>query len=246
MTRSIAINVGANTNLPGVRGPIHPDGTFEYVPIPEREATREPVPTYADLALDADLPPDVLSKPVHLDPEFEEYPHCRGYTYGDEHPVKAGPLSKLDHGDYLLFYATLSLRGDDASPRAWIAPTWGAYLVGEFRVELAVTGDDYEALDERDRARFSNNAHVKRDPFDAGVLVLGDDSSRLYDRAIPLSTPDSGATANGLVTELSNDSGNGPWWRRRLWFEERETETLRTVVETRDFEPWLTANTADD
>ncbi|MEF8856839.1 MAG: hypothetical protein V5A16_05395, partial [Haloplanus sp.] len=44
MSRAVAINVGANTTLPGFRGPVRPDGRFAYVPIPEREPTADPVP----------------------------------------------------------------------------------------------------------------------------------------------------------------------------------------------------------
>jgi hypothetical protein len=231
MPRSIAINVGANTNLPGFRGPIRPDGRFEYVPIPEREPTRQPVPTYADLGLGVDVPDDVADRPVHLDPEFAGYPECEAYTYGDEHGLKAGPLSELEPGDYLLFYATLSLHGDPDRAVEWISPGWGAYLVGEFRVDRAVTGEDYRNLPDAERAAFDNNAHVKRDPFDAKVLVSGGPESRLYDRAVPLSDPAAGATAGRLVTDLSNDSGRGPWWRRRLWYDEEATAELRTIVE---------------
>nr|WP_199174724.1 hypothetical protein [Halegenticoccus soli] len=228
--RSIAINVAANTNLPGFRGPIGPSGRFEYVPIPERAATRGAVPTYADLDLRIEIPDGVADVPVHLDPEFATYPSCERYTYGDEHGVKAGPLSELKPDDSLFFYATLSYSGHPDERAEWIAPDWGAYLIGEFRVETAVTGREYERLPAAERARFSNNAHVKRDPFDAKVLVAGGDGSRLYDRAVPLSSREVGAEANRLVTELSNDSGRGPWWRRRLWFDENATVELRRIV----------------
>jgi len=63
------------------------------------------------------------------------------------------------------------------------------------------------------------------------VLVVGDSDSQLFDRAVPLSSADGGSTANRLVTELSNDSGKGPWWRRRLWFDADATETLRKIVD---------------
>ena len=232
MPKSIAINVAANTNAPGFRGPIYPDGRFEYVPIPEKGSTRRPVPTYADLELGFDLPADAVDTPVHLDPEFAGYPECETHTYGDEHGVKAGPLSSLDPGDYLLFYATLSPHGDPDGAAEWIAPTWGAYLIGEFRVERVVTGEEYRELPAADRAGFDNNAHVKRDPFDAKVLVAGEPESRLYERAVPLSAPESGATAGPLVTDLSNDSGRGPWWRRRFWYDEEETEKLRETIES--------------
>ena len=249
--RAIAINVAANTNMPGFRGPIYPDGTFEYVPIPEREPTGETVPTYADLDLRLPIPPDVADMPVHLDPQFAGYADCERYTYGDEHGVKAGPLSDLAPGDYLFFYATLSTHdwpdtaetrdgespedvasADTDSPGVdWIAPDWGAYLIGHFRVRRALTGAQYRDLPADEQGVFASNAHVRRADFDAKVLVEGDDDSRLYDHAVPLSAPDAGATANRLVTDLSNDSGKGPWWRRRFWY---DADATRKILDLSD------------
>ena len=45
MARAVALNVGANTNEPGFRGPIRADGRFTFVPIPESQPTVEPPPT---------------------------------------------------------------------------------------------------------------------------------------------------------------------------------------------------------
>jgi hypothetical protein len=239
--RAVAINVGANTQLPGVRGPVYPDGQFAYVPIPEREPTDEPVPTYGDIDLPVDLPPD---RRVHLDPEFAGVHGRTAHTYGDEHGVKAGPLSRLDPGDFLCFYATLSFRAGsaddpategedhtDAAERApFVLPDWGAYLIGEFRVARAVTGEEFRALSAAERERFASNAHLQRAECDAKVLVRGDDRSRLYDRAVPLSGP-TGSEANWLVTDLSDDSGKGPWWRRVLRFDPDATAELRRVVD---------------
>ena len=226
MPRAVAVNVGANTNAPGVRGPIHPDGSFEFVPIPEDAPTAEPVPTYADLALDVDLPDGTADRPVHLDPEFAEYPECERYTYGDPHGVKARPLLDLTEGDYALFYATLRTRGDPE--RDWIAPEWGAYLVGQFRLARdPVAGEAYPDLADAERARFRNNAHRKRETFDAAVLLAGDPSeSGLYDTAVPLSSPERGVDADRIVTELSSDSGKGPWWRRPMGFDAEATAAL--------------------
>jgi hypothetical protein len=223
--RAVVINVAANTQLPGVRGPVFPDGRFEYVPIPEREPTRPDadVPTYGDLGLETELPAELLDRRVHLDPEFPEA-GGRRYTYGDEHGVKAGPLSELVAGDWLLFYATLSTRGE---PAAWQPPEWGAYLIGRFRVARVLTGEEYRAAGPDERAPFRTNAHVKRETFDARVLVLGDPvESALFERALALSGPTAGATANRLVTALSADSGKGPWWRRPLRFDPEATTTL--------------------
>jgi hypothetical protein len=250
--RAIAINVGVNTRLPGFRAPVRPDGSFEYVPIPEREPTlpaadlERPVPTYADLDCPLSLPDDLADRRVHVDPALPDHAAYDGpeYTYGDEHAIKAGPLSALEPADHLLFYATLDSAAGVDSPSlggspppagvrpAWMAPDWGAYLVATFRVVRAVTGERYHDLESDERRRFRDNAHLKREAFDARVLVLGDpDDSRLLDAAVPLSTPSAGSEANWLVTDLSNDSGGGPWWRRPLRFGPDATERLLATVE---------------
>ncbi len=228
--RAVAVNVGANTNEPGFRAPVDAEGRFEFVPIPESEPTRVPVPTYADLDLSMEIPASVLDTPVHVDPEFAELPTCERYTYGDPFGVKARPLLELQAGDYALFYATLETASAD--PPAWQPPRWGAYLVGGFRLAAdPLVGEDYRELDEEERKPFANNAHVKRETFDARVLLHGDpEASELYDRAVPLSAPTGGTDANRLVTELSADSGAGPWWRRPLRFDERATAELRSVI----------------
>jgi hypothetical protein len=232
MPRAVAINVGANTNAPGVRGPVDPNGSFEFVPIPEEAAISESasVPTYADLKLDTALPESAADSPVHLDPEFGEYPGCERYTYGDPYGVKARPLLELEAGDYVFFYATLTTRG--SPEREWIAPDWGAYLVGHFCLARdPVPGDAYPDLPESERTAFANNAHVKREEFDAAVLLEGDDAeSGLYETAVPLSSPERGSAANRVVTELSSDSGKGPWWRRPMKFGKRETDEVLELV----------------
>jgi hypothetical protein len=226
--RAIAINIGANTNEPGFRGPLFSDGSFEYIPIPEAKPTDEPVPTYADLELDTDVS-GVADRPVHFDPEFPEVGGER-YTYGDEHGVKAGPLSSLSAGDYLFFYATLSTAADTPT---WAPPTWGAHVIGHFRLARdPLTGDGYRELAADERAVFDSNAHVKRADFDARVLLLGDgEDSRLYDTVVPLSAPSGGTDANWLVTERSSDSGKGPWWRRPMRFDDAATTTLLDLVD---------------
>lgn len=235
MTRTLAINVGANTSLPGFRGPIYPDGRFEYVPIPERKPTVGGVPTYADLPSAPVVPEAYHDRRVHLDPEFRGFHESTEFTYGDEHGVKAGPISQLSSGDRLLFYATLEPAGDGHGDYpGWIAPNWGAYLIGAFVLGWdPVDGDEYRSLPATRRRRFATNAHVKRATFDAKVLVYGDpEESRLLDRAIPLSSPDAGADPNWIVTDLSDDSGDGPWWRRPLRFDADATGRLIEILET--------------
>ena len=264
--RALAVNVAANTNEPGFRGPVYPDGSFAYVPIPEAAATLprdqfpvdEPVPTYADLDLPFEVPDDLRGTPVHADPEFPGVYGRERATYGDPHGVKAGRIAALEPGDRLLFYATLTLRphgwagpgderpgdaGVDERDGAWLrergvavdddlAPDWGAYLFAGMRVERVLSvGDGDEGGEAVDRAAAAaaapTNAHLKRDPFDARVVAVGDpDASGLFDRVVPLSAPEAGAEANALVTDLSSDSGKGPWWRRPMAFDEAATRRL--------------------
>ena len=225
--RAVAVNVGANTNEPGFRGPVHPDGRFRFVPIPESRPVREDatVPTYGDLGLDVEGVSGVADRPVHLDPEFAGYGPAEAYTYGDPYGVKARPILDLDAGDHLLFYATLDLRGEGPAP--WITPGWGAYLIGRF--ELArkpLSGETFEALGPAKRAAFAGNAHCRRETFDAAVIVEGDPgASGLLSRAVPLSGAE-GVEPNRLVTEWSADSGRGPWWRRPLRFDAEATADL--------------------
>lgn len=234
--QGLAINVGANTNEPGFRAPVDADGQFDFVPIPESEPTREDahVPTYAELDAELDLDVDVSAvadTPVHLDPEFDGYPYCEGYTYGDPYGAKAGPISELKAGDFLFFYATLDTGNERPD---WQPSDWGAFLVGHFRLARDPLGpDEYHAAGEPTRAAFANNAHVKRQPFDARVLVQGDVwGSELYDAAVPLSSRADGSEANRLVTDLSADSGKGPWWRRPLRFDHEATGELLDIHDT--------------
>ena len=229
MARSVAINVGANTNAPGVRGPIYPDGSFEFVPIPESEPVREPVPTYDDIQVSIEIPNDRVEMPVHFDPEFAELDPGERYTYGDPYGVKARPLLDLEEGDLVAFYATLDFHGEDAPDG--ICPDWGAYIIGRFRLARdPIAGEAYETLPAETRALFRNNAHVKRETFDARVLLHGNpDDSGLLETAIPLSNA-SGTEPNRLVAGVSSDSGKGPWWRRPLRFDESGTEVLEGVI----------------
>jgi hypothetical protein len=229
--RAVAVNVGANTNSPGFRGPVFPDGSGEFVPIPETEPAD--APTYGDLTprIRTEIPADLRDTPVHLDPEFAEYPCCERYTYGDPHGVKARPLLELSAGDLALFYATLDARGEGHPD--WVCEEWGAYVVGAFRLATdPVPGEAFDDLPAAERQAFGTNAHVRRERMDAAVLLRGGPgASGLLDPVLPLSGER--GTDPGAPVEYSEDSGKGPWWRRPLRFDRAATERLRERIEHR-------------
>lgn len=224
--KSVAINVGANTGTPGGRGPIYSDGSFEYVPIGESDETvREPA--YRDLNLGKERPKNERDTVAHFDPEFPEYEFGEKYTYGDRHAPKTTRIAELEEGDVLFFYATLDYVGDDSSSLEWVNEDWGAYIIGHFTLEYdAISMEEYQSLPTDVKEQFATNAHVRRDEFDAEYLVLGNPAeSRLYETPVPLSG-ETGVTANEFVTSHSEDSGEGPWYRRPLKFDQEGTRTV--------------------
>lgn len=227
--KSLAINVAANDNDPGNRGPIFADGSFRYVPIEESVSDEVSEPTFEQLGLAEYVPDDMEQAVAHFDPEFPEYNYGQAYTYGDRHGTKVSRINDLNAGDVLFFYGTFDYWGAGPSDHDWIAEDWAAYIFGHFTLaEDPISGDEYRQMTADSQAQFANNAHVRREPFDAKVLVLGDDElSQLYNRAIPLGN---GTDANRIVTELSSDSGKGPWFRRPMNFDEDATAELLDTV----------------
>jgi len=226
--KSVAINIGANSNTPGGRGPIYSDGSFAYVPIAESDETVHQ-PTYQELSLEDIRPESEHDTVAHFDPEFPELDFSDHYTYGDRHPPKTTRIAELEEGDVLFFYATLDYVGNETPSYDWINQGWGAYIIGHFTLEYdPISGEEYYSLPKDVKSQFDSNAHVRRDEFDAEYLVLGNpDESRLYKTPVPLSG-ESGVDANAFVTEYSQDSGGGPWYRRPLKF---DREGTRAVLE---------------
>jgi len=166
----VLVNVGSSGSNPNGRGRIFKDFTFEYLPIPESEKTREKVPTYQELGFSHVRFPDF---PAHLDPEFTTF------TYGH---VKRGfgdlrCLLQLKKSDVLFFYATLQM-----------GKGWSTNIIGYFR-SLQVYDcrklSTKEILELRFKG-FTNNAHLKRVDPSVDLLIKGGRSSKLLGRAFSL------------------------------------------------------------
>ncbi|MGH7000725.1 MAG: hypothetical protein ACREEA_04405 [Stellaceae bacterium] len=178
--KALLLRVGVDRGTGGVLGPIFPDGSFEYVPIPEKCPTNATY-TYADLktrdggSLGRLLPIALAHRHPHLDPDF------RTMTYGDAAPRKRAQLNRLMPGDLLVFYAGLSPEPAVDAPRL--------FAIGYLRVKRVYRLSARDIRGDRVLRRpFGETAHFKRrNPDRELALVEGTRSeSRVFTHALPL------------------------------------------------------------
>jgi hypothetical protein len=182
----VLLRVGVDTCAGGIHGPLFRDGSFEFIPIPDRfRGTGVDERTYGNSrgrlghALVDYFPESrrvrIGNESIHVDPEFATF------TYGDPTPPKAS-LSRLTEGSLLVFYAGLKGFDFECPP--------ALYIVGYFEVARSGRAGSYHdaELDEI----FRNNFHVMHtevlnDQRDRLVLVKGTANSRLLTKAVRLS-----------------------------------------------------------
>ncbi|MGD0898275.1 MAG: hypothetical protein ABR915_10605 [Thermoguttaceae bacterium] len=179
----VLLRIGIDTGSGGIHGPLFADGTFEYVPIPDKKAVDEraygnTLGRHGRKLIDyfpAGTRDRMADQPMHVDPEFHTF------TYGDPTAPKAG-LRRLEPGDLLVFYCGLHGWGFTSDP--------ALYLIGFFEVERAGRATDFTKA-ELNRL-FSNNFHichprVFRRQEESLVLVKGTANSRLLGKAVQIS-----------------------------------------------------------
>ncbi|MFC6717968.1 hypothetical protein ACFQGT_10050 [Natrialbaceae archaeon GCM10025810] len=168
----VLAGVGADSTNLGALGPLYDDGTFEYVPIPEKTRRTRETETLGSWELRnggaaAELTTRITPQPVHdgtrtiageelaawplhHDPNFE------ALTYG-EHRTSGyvSRLRALEPGDVVGFYAGLHRPGRDRAHR---------YLIGYVTVEEVAVIDPETPTAEREAIleRHADNAHAKR------------------------------------------------------------------------------------
>ncbi|HEV2475127.1 MAG TPA: hypothetical protein VGX22_01215 [Candidatus Dormibacteraeota bacterium] len=151
-------NVGVNASHP-VSSPLHADGTFELLPIPEPLPWRPPmIRGWRDRA-------------VHLDPDFTTTPA----TYGDNcrRAGRAYSLRRAQPGDLIVFLARL------------VNHRPGFYLVGGLEIEDVLP----DIAADPGKGWWDGNAHVRRSratgTWDSFWVFQGSRKSKLFDRAVP-------------------------------------------------------------
>lgn len=182
MNKALLLRVGIDKGCGGTLGPIFPDGTFEYVPIPEntpyvsqRSLYFRNLPARHGGTLAQYVPPRYREMAAHYDPEFETF------TYGDPTRNKRGQLLRLEYGDLLVFYAGLRPEGFREANRL--------YIIGYFTVESVASIEVNAPWPPSNFRHLQGNAHLRRDRLDSGLVVVCGNAqkSRLLERAIAIS-----------------------------------------------------------
>ena len=204
--RTYLINVGANASH-RFAGPIFPDDTFEFLPIPEdRDLPAGHGVRYHNLRSFYDPGQDLLryvpqrlwDRTAHADPEWDTF------TYGDNCATspRAAALKRVVPGDRLLFLVRLQ-SWDQNGPTS----VYGFYLVGFIHVDGMLRnvtdrpGD--AALD-----RYAPNSHVRRGLSGPGLwngfcAFSGSSQSRRLSRAAPLD--------RSLADRVLTSADGSPW-----------------------------------
>jgi hypothetical protein len=175
----VLLRVGIDTGTGGINGPLFPDGSFDYVPIPDGHDLDSR--TYGNSTgrhgrkLIEYFPKSfrgrMADQSIHFDPEFATF------TYGDPTQPKAG-LRRLQPGDMLVFYCGLAGWG-------WASDA-ALYIMAYFEVEKAGLAKDFSIRELKDLC--AENFHVRhrrvfREQRERLVLVKGNRNSRLLTKA---------------------------------------------------------------
>ena len=230
--KALLLRVGIDKGSGGTLGPIFDDGSFEFVPIPERFPVTG-APTYNDRIgrhgkrLASYVPPAIKNAPMHEDPEFITN------TYGDA-TTKRYYLLRLVKGDLLAFYAGLRPFNADRDSEA-------LYIIGYFSVKRVSYFNSLSNQERHECQRaYRNNAHLKRQSTtDDLVIVAGERNSRLLNTALLISEKKpnrSGRLTDALSSEMETLLGISGFIQRsippRFVLEQRGVANLVTLLES--------------
>jgi len=181
VSRILLLRVGMDLGFGGL-GPLFPDGTFEYVPIPddpgcvsERSLYFPDIPARSGGSVARFVPRRHSDSPAHYDPEFDTF------TYGDPTRNKRAQVLRLTQGDMLVFYAGLRPPEESHGSRLFIIGYFTIVQVHAIKTLRPWPPPEYMPL--------WGNAHLRRDRGDEDLVVAQGDPamSRLLARAVPLS-----------------------------------------------------------
>lgn len=204
--RILFLRVGIDTGCGLALGPLFADGTFEYVPIPERAedvgsrgVRFHDLPARSGGSVARFVPARIRDGYAHHDPEFETY------TYGDPGGNKRSQLLRLGEGDLLVFYAGLT-------PTDFVGAD-ALYVIGYFSVSAVHSIPEGPPWPPEGFRHLAGNAHLRRVRPDPGLVIVEGDRthSRLLTQAAPLSDQ-----ARNVLPELEHVLGFGGSVKRAI------------------------------
>jgi hypothetical protein len=178
--KAMLLRVGIDKGTDGALAPIFSNGSFEYIPLSEKNSKtiekRTFETTHGDngIPFSKYLPEKIKNRKLHFDPEFETF------TYGDQ-TSKRNYLLKLEKNDYLVFYAGLTPYENKVYEEA-------LYIIGYLEVEEVI---NFGKLNPNEQLKcitlYKNNSHIKFEGYEKLVIVKGNKTSKLLDKAVLLS-----------------------------------------------------------
>ena len=198
--RILLLRVGMDLGFGGL-GPLFPDGTFEYVPIPddpdrvsERSLFFLDIPARSGGSVARFVPRRHRESSAHYDPEFDTF------TYGDPTRNKRAQLLRLVKGDMLVFYA--GLRPPEETQGSKL------YIIGYLTILHAHAITTLSPWPPPEHRQLWGNAHLRGDKGDNDLVVVQGypATSRLLVRAVPLSDEQQNILPD--MTELLGLSGS--------------------------------------
>ena len=156
--KGLLVRVGIDATAGIWNGPVnHITGHFVYVPIPEEYTIHKGYERPYNIVvpflsrMNVVLPTHLQDRLMHLDPDFEKL------TYGDNHP-RSLPIKKLQHSDFIVFYAGLrSIK----EPRSLYYAIIGIYFI-----------DEIVSTDSIPEGRWDENAHTRRNHIQNSETVV--------------------------------------------------------------------------
>jgi Nucleotide modification associated domain 3 len=179
--KALLLRVGIDKGTDGALAPIFSNGTFEYIPLSEKNQNTQETKTFNNtkgvngVYFSHYLPKKIENRKLHFDPEFETF------TYGDQ-TAKRNYLLKLNKNDLIVFYSGLTPHENQIYEE-------GLYIIGYFTVENVI---DFNTLSGDETIYQSkilkNNAHIKSNSLENLVIIKGQNkSSKLIEKAILIS-----------------------------------------------------------
>ena len=225
----VAVDTSSKGATGGINGPVFPDESFEFIPIPENPNNTTETRTYSTLKannvkhgsfISDFVPSDIQDYLVHFDPDFENF------TYADPSDMKkskrGGMLKKLSRGDYIFFVASLVpfkksayANNDRKEICKYQKGKMAKYIIGYFEIknilQFEKTRNELKPLadtkiPQRILEQIRHNSHSKRN-CDAFIVAVGkkDRKTALLRKAIQITSVGSPFRANAIGKKIYGD-----------------------------------------